>query len=277
MSIVLLAERLRVEERQLVAAFAARGLASELRDPASLAAPLQAARQPDAALVIDRGVTTAGRAVLATLLNAGGAVVVNRAATARLLADRLAFLRHLIVGGIPTPDTVVCFGEQPALDALRGLGYPALALSVQVDPAVPDALVPDTDAAEAVIEHRATLGHETTVLIQRYIEGRSVRLAVVGTQIVGIELMDYGDGRTVGSTPYRDVPDELAVIGQQVIARLGSGVYAIKVVESDAGPVVTGAGNLVDFRSLSDAGIDVAGAIASFALEQLAMAGGQDG
>lgn len=266
-TITLLAPRLRVEERLLLAAFADRDAEARLFDATTLALPLSGAQPALPSLVLDREVATADRATLAALLAAGGSTVVNRTATTRLLADRLALLRHLIIAGIPTPKTVVAFGEQPAVEALEQVGYPALLQSLQVDPRMPDAVVTDQDAGEAAIEHRAMLGRETALLVQQYVLGDVARVVIVGSAVVGVETI-RSDGGKVEYTPYELDSTALTELGAKVIGRLGSGVYAVEVVESDAGQVVVGASNLVDFRTLHDAGIDIAGKIADFMLSQ---------
>jgi [lysine-biosynthesis-protein LysW]---L-2-aminoadipate ligase len=266
----LLAPRLRVEERQLLAAFSARGVEATLADPTHIAVPLASPQSSVTALALDRGLATADAALLAALLAQGGTLVVNRAATARLLADRLAFLRHMIVAEIPVPQTTVAFGERATSRALSELGYPALLLPVSVDASNPPARAHDADAGEALVEHRRMLGHESLVLVQRNVLGTRLRLVVVGAAVVGVEVVRQGSDGALQYEEYQPLSPALATVGERVIGRLGSGVYEIQVVESINGPVVTGAGNLVDFRSLSAAGIDVAGLIADFALAQLA-------
>ena len=266
-SVTLLAPRMRVEERLLIAAFTQRDTEALLLDAATLALPLTGAQPSLPALVLDREVATADRATLAALLATGGATVVNRAATARLLADRLALLRHLIVAGIPTPRTVVAFGEQPAIVALDQIGYPALLQSLQVDPRMPDAVVTDHDAGEAAVEHRATLGRETALLVQECVIGDVARVVVVGSEVVGIEAI-RSEGGKVEFTPYERDSAGLTGCCAKVIARLGSGAYAVEVVESSAGPIVVGASNLVDFRTFHGAGIDIAGKLADYTISQ---------
>jgi [lysine-biosynthesis-protein LysW]--L-2-aminoadipate ligase len=253
--LALLASRLRVEERLLIQAFAARGHEAQLLDPSSLSVSLTSESSTIPSLVLDRGIATPEAATLGALLAAGGATVVNRTATTRLLADRLALMRHLVIAGIPVPETVVAFGEEPALDAVERVGYPVLLLSPQVDPRMTDTVAHDRDAAEALLEHRAMLGHERVVLVQRYVEGDSLRLVVVGTEVVAVE----GAG---------DVPDDVRQMVERVIGRLGSGTYTVKVVVAPAGPVVVAAANLTDFRALQEAGTDVAGKIADCTLAQ---------
>ena len=260
----LLAPRLRVEERLLMQAFAERACESALLDAAAMSMSLTGEPGALPIVVLDRNVATGERAVLGALLAASGSVVVNRTATMRMLADRLALVRHLVIAGVPVPETVVAFGEGPAIDAARQVGYPLRIMAPVVTPSLPDALAGDADSAEAILEHRATLAHETSVLLQSVPEGQCWRVVVVGDAIVA------ATGETAdGPAPTGDVPDEIAAVVERVVSRLGTGVYAVHVVETNGGPVVTGASNLVEFRALQQAGYDIAGRIADFTITQI--------
>jgi len=273
----LLAARLRVEERQLIEAFvrpdeAGSSYQAALLTPESLKLALRPSEPLPWKLIVQRGIITRELAALVALLNGSGVPTINRAATARLLSDRLALLRHLVFYGIPVPETIATYGETATLEAIAALGYPVLLQSVTVDPDFPSAAVTDLDAAEAIVEHRTTLGGEKAVLVQKLNPAvtRSLRLSIVGTSLVGIE--ERGD--PVAEAPYALYGGDWTPFGQlaaSLTARLGSGTYVIEVDESSDGLVVTGAGNLVDFRGLAAGGIDVAGAIAEFAREQLAL------
>ena len=287
MRIALLADRLRVEERMLADALSARGHVPELVSPTSMnvafgsggSANAQLAGQPAGSpfspeLALDRGAATTERAVLGALLTSMGTTLVNRPATTRLLADRLAAVRHLSFAGLPLPATMVSFGEAATFDAIETLGYPVLLKSIVADRSYPIGLIEDRDAAEAIIEHRNVLGDERGVLIQRFVAGpsQSVRLIVVGQEIVGIEQRELRGWRPGAESPYdayHGDTQSLQDLGARVIERLGSGVYSIEVLEPTSGPVVVGVENLVDFRSLVAREFDVAGAIADFALAQV--------
>ncbi|HET9016575.1 MAG TPA: hypothetical protein VFN57_13330 [Thermomicrobiaceae bacterium] len=271
--IALLADRLRVEERLIVEASARRGLEAVLLPPARIYLALDAPSVGVFDVAIERGMVTPERAALSALLASGGTLVINRAATARLLADRLALVRHLVYYGVPVPPTAVSFGEEATFDAIEGVGYPVILKSVVVDPDVPIALVEDRDAAEAIVEHRMMLGDEQAVLVQHFAPGRArtVRLAIVGHDLVGMEAR-----RNSGWRPAREAPWEpyegdttpLEAIAAELVTKLGSGIYAIEAIETDDAPVVVGVTNLVDFRSLAERGVDVAGAIVDFALAE---------
>jgi [lysine-biosynthesis-protein LysW]--L-2-aminoadipate ligase len=262
--VVVLAERLRVEERFLLTAFAARGWEANLVRPADLIVPLQAGMTPLSPVpqaVLDRTPATLESVALSGLLAAAGIALVNRTATTRLLADRLAFLRHLVTGQIPVPPTVASFGPESTLRAIEELGYPVYLKSMTRDPEMPVALVEDRDAAEALVEHRRMLGDERAVLVQKAVAdpNESVRLLVVGqrllaaTQLAGERWIVVDDARW-------------ASLAAAVCQRLGSGMYEIEAVQTSNGQVVLSASNTLEFRSLAEQGVPVAEAIAEYVI-----------
>ncbi len=266
--IALLAERLRVEERLLLAAFAAKGWDATLLRLADLVLPLQGERGeladlPQAAL--DRTRATPESAALSALLTSAGVAVVNRAATTRLLVDRLAFLRHMLVAGIPVPPTVASFGPESTLRAIETLGYPVYLKSLSASPTMPVALVEDRDAAEALVEHRSMLGDEQAVLVQKAIAepGEVVHLFIVGPHLVAAARCVDEQWQLVSTGAWERLAGAVA-------QRLGSGVYEIETAETDAGQVVISADNLLEFRSLAEQGAPIAQSIADHFLEFVA-------
>lgn len=277
MHVALLAERLRVEERQIADAFKAKGIASDLIKPASLSVNLNDAAEPVADLVLDRAVTTRDTSSLLTLLGSNDATIVNRPATSRLLADRMALIRHLIIAGLPVPQTRIAFGEESALDAIDELGYPVVIKTLDVRPGFPSAFVDDRDSAEAIVEHRNVLGHDQTTLIQGFqksVHDRSLRAVVIGSEAVAFDARPHDGWRPDPTGDYvntsaGEIGDEVKELAASVISRVGTGVYAILIIETENGPIVTGLENLVTFRHLSEQDIAPAELIVEFSLSQV--------
>jgi [lysine-biosynthesis-protein LysW]---L-2-aminoadipate ligase len=278
MHVALLAERLRVEERQIADAFKAQGISSDLIKPASLSVHLNESAAPVADLVLDRAVTTRDTASLLTLLGSNEATIVNRPATSRLLADRMALMRHLIIAGIPVPQTHIAFGEESALNAIDDVGYPVVIKTLDVRPGFPSAFVDDRDSAEAIVEHRNVLGHDQTTLIQGFqksLYDRSLRAVVIGSDVVAFDARSHDGWRPNPSGDYvnaDDVGDEVKKLAESVISRVGTGVYAVLIIETESGPVVTGLENLVTFRHLTEQGLNPAELIVEFSLSQVSAA-----
>lgn len=274
MHVALLAERLRVEERQIAEAFKARDISSDLIKPASLSVNLNESVAPGIDLVMDRGVTTRDETALLTLLGSNGATIVNRPATSRLLADRLALLRHLVIAGLPVPPSRAAFGEESALAAIEDVGYPVVIKTLDVEPAFPSAFVDDRDSAEAIIEHRTVLGHDQTTLIQgfqRSVHDRSLRAVVIGSEVVAFDARPHDGWRPNVADTYvvaEDVDSPARELADAVISRVGTGVYGILMIETADGPVVTGLENLVTFRHLAEHDINAAERIVEFSLAQ---------
>jgi [lysine-biosynthesis-protein LysW]---L-2-aminoadipate ligase len=277
MHVALLAERLRVEERQIAEAFKAKGISSNLIKPASLAMNLNDAAAPIADLVIDRAVTTRDTSSLLTLLGSNDATIVNRPATSRLLADRMALMRHLIIAGLPVPQTRIAFGEESALNVIDELGYPVVIKTLDVSPGFPSAFVDDRDSAEAIVEHRIVLGHDQTTLIQGFQKsehGRSLRAVVVGSEVVAFDARPHDGWRPDPTGDYvntDDVASDARELANAAISRVGTGVYAILIIETADGPVITGLENLVTFRHLAEQGINPAEMIVEFSLSQVSI------
>jgi [lysine-biosynthesis-protein LysW]---L-2-aminoadipate ligase len=274
MHVALLAERLRVEERQIADAFKAKGIPSDLIKPASISVNLNEAAAPVADLVLDRAVTTRDTSSLLTLLGSNNATIVNRPATSRLLADRMALIRHLVIAGLPVPPTRIAFGEESALEAVDDIGYPVVIKTLDVRPDFPSAFVDDRDSAEAIVEHRTVLGHDQTTLIQGFqksLHGRSLRAVVIGSDVVGFDARLHSGWRPDPNGEYvsaDSVSDGAQLLAEAVISRVGTGVYAVLMIETEDGPVVTGLENLVTFRHLAEQGIDPAEMIVDFSLAQ---------
>lgn len=294
MRIALLAERLRVEDRLLIEAFSARGHDAQLVDPTAMNIALingensrtgevnsETPRLLNVDLAVDRGHATTERAALGSLLASHGVTVINRAATTSLLADRLSAVRHLALANIPMAPTIVSFGEAGTFDAISALGYPVLLKSIVADHHYPTAIIEDRDAAEAIIEHRVTLGSEHGVLVQRFIDGpnHSVRIVIVGREIAAIERRALRGWRPASDTVYESFEGDakpIVELGRQVIDQLGDGIYSVEVIQSGSGPTVVGVQNLVDFRSVAQRGEDIAGSIADFVLSARGVLAGGD-
>ncbi len=139
-------------------------------------------------VVLERSLSYMRGLYATQILNAWGIPTVNMSHVAATCGDKLATSAALARAGIPQPRVKVAFTPEAALEAIEELGYP-----VVLKPTVGSwgrllAKINDRDAAEAILEHKETLGsyQHSIYYIQEYIQkpGRDIRAMVVGDQTV---------------------------------------------------------------------------------------------
>ena len=192
-TIGVLCARVRVEEKQLLAALGESGVFAAACSPADAPLPIgplptpldpppagaaAAARFPFApAIFIDRCQDRAIAAVVVAAYRALGVPTLDAGLAAT--GDRLAIAAALSRARLPRPETRVTCSATAALLALSELGYPSTLLPIA--PGAPVTWLLDVDVAEAVLEHRAVLGsaHEAVALIQAGVPRPTERVTVV--------------------------------------------------------------------------------------------------
>lgn len=156
------------------------------------------------------------------------------------------------------------------------MGYP-----VVLKPAIGSwgrlmARVNDRDSAEAILEHKDTLGgiQHSLFYIQEYIEkpGRDIRAFVVGGEtICAIErhsdhwITNTSRGGNAGTYP---VTAELDNLCRRTSEAIGGGIQAVDVFESDRGLLVNEVNYTMEFRnSIEPTGVNIPEKIIDYVLE----------
>lgn len=187
MRIALLTSRIRVEERLLVDELERRGIDHEVIDVRTRVFNIHDPspwRSFDAAL--ERCISQTQAVTAAAVLEAFGVPVINPRSVIETCGDKLVTSLRLAQHGVPTPGVRVALDAESALEAVEANGYPAV-----LKPTVGSwgrliARLNDRDAAEAVIEHKATLGgfQHGVFYVQEHVEkpGRDIRVFMLGEQ-----------------------------------------------------------------------------------------------
>jgi [lysine-biosynthesis-protein LysW]--L-2-aminoadipate ligase len=142
-------------------------------------------------LVLDRCLATS-RSVYATkFVDAYDIPVVNAPETADICADKVKNSLALEAAGVPTPATRVAFSKDAALEAIESFGYPCVLKPVVGSWGRLMAKIDSRAAAEAILEHKATLGHyeHKVFYVQEFVDkpGRDIRvLATDGEPVAGM-------------------------------------------------------------------------------------------
>ncbi|AUG48770.1 lysine biosynthesis enzyme LysX [Haloarcula taiwanensis] len=145
----------------------------------------------DLDIVVDRCLATS-RSVYATkFAQAYGVPVVNGPEVADTCADKVNNSLALEAAGVPTPNTDVAFTKDAALESIEKFGYPCVLKPVVGSWGRLMAKIDSRSAAEAILEHKETLGHyeHKIFYVQEFVEkpGRDMRvLAVDGEPIAAM-------------------------------------------------------------------------------------------
>jgi [lysine-biosynthesis-protein LysW]---L-2-aminoadipate ligase len=271
----MLHSRIRVEEKLLAAALEARGVELVRFDDRHVHVGLAA---PDPAMVscdviVERCINHSRALYLLKILNDWGVATVNTYDVANTCGDKLLTSAALVQAGVATPETLIAFTPEEAIAAIEELGYPAVLKPVVGSWGRLLARVNDRDAAEAILEHKVTLGsyQHGVFYIQRFIEkpGRDIRAFVVGDRTICAIYRDSPHWITNtargGRATNCPVTPELDAICRAAAAAVGGGVVAIDVLEGPDGLSVIEVNYTMEFRnSIDTTGVDIPGHIADY-------------
>ncbi len=277
MKVGLLLSRIRVEEKWLIEALEKRKIAYDRIDDRLVAFDLQ---QPGLwsqyDVVLERSLSFSRGLYAIEILNSWGIPTVNMAHVARTCGDKLATSSALAHAGVPQPRIKVAFTPEAAMEAIESLGYPVVLKPVVGSWGRLLSKVNDRDAAEAILEHKETLGsyQHSVFYIQEYISkpGRDIRAFVVGDETLCAiyrtsthwitNTARGGEGEVCPVTP------ELAEICRATSQAVGGGVLAIDVLEdAHRGLLVNEVNHTMEFHTLSPTtGVDIPGIIIDYTL-----------
>ncbi len=277
MRIAMLHNRLRIEEEMLLDALEDLGaevVAIDLRRTSFDLMNGEDWRQYD--LVIDRSLSLTSSLTATRIIEVYGVRCMNPSHSIELCSDKLRTSIELERAAIPTPRVMIATSPEAALTAIEEHGYP-----VVLKPTIGSwgrlvARVNDRDAAEALLEHRSTLGsaQQGVFYIQEHIDkpGRDLRVFVVGGEAIAAisRSSDHWLTNTARGAEAHGLPltPELADLGQRAAACVGSDVAAIDLLECpQRGLLVNEINHSMEFRnSISTTGVEIPRLIAEHAL-----------
>ncbi|MBI1748516.1 MAG: lysine biosynthesis protein LysX [Acidobacteria bacterium] len=275
MKLGVLCSIIRLEEKLLFEALRQRGVEFTKIDDRELVLDMHQSHY-DYDVILERCINHSRALHTLKILNDRGVRTVNTWEVANTCGDKLLTTNMLVKHGVPTPRTYVAYTPESALAAIERLGYP-----VVLKPAVGSwgrllAKVNDRDAAEALLEHKQTLGsyHHSTFYIQEYVNkpGRDIRSFVVGDQTIcaiyrsaGHWITNTARGGRAGNCP---VTSELNDISVRAAKAVGGGVLAIDLFETDKGLTVNEVNYTMEFRnSIQVTGVPIHEKVIDYALK----------
>ncbi|MFW6153019.1 MAG: lysine biosynthesis protein LysX [Halobacteriota archaeon] len=264
--------RIRADERMLFEALAERDhevVRVDVRDTSF------AVDEPPAALagcdvVLDRTIAMSRGLYVSRLLSQHGLTVINRPEVIATCGDKVATSLALEGAGVPTPRTEVAFTVETALEVIESFGYPCVLKPVIGSWGRLLAKVESRHAAEAILEHKATLGHyqHQVFYVQEYVPkpGGDVRVLTVDGEPVAAMTREADHWLTNAAkgaaVTERSIDDELERLAREASHAVGGGLLGVDLMETAEGYTVHEVNHGVEFRALDSAvETDIAGAI----------------
>jgi [lysine-biosynthesis-protein LysW]--L-2-aminoadipate ligase len=277
MKIGFLLSLIRMDEKLLLAEFEKRkDISLELVDDRQLSFQLGKDRERfDYDVVLERCINHSRALHALVIFESAGIRCINTARVAATCGDKLLTSLALKVNGVPQPEVRVAFTEESALQAIEEMGYP-----VVLKPAVGSwgrllAKVNDRDSAEALLEHKTTLGsyHHSIFYIQKYVDkkGRDIRSFVVGDQCIGAIyrtsphwITNTARGGLATNCPLNDGLKDISIRAAKAV---GGGIVAIDLFETEKGLLVNEVNYTMEFKnSITPTGVNIPAKIVDYAV-----------
>jgi len=277
MKVGVLYSRVRVEEKWIFEDLEKRGIDYEKIDDRQAIFNLA---NPGAWLkydvVLERSLSFKNGLYATQILNGWGIPTVNMAHVAATCGDKLTTSVALNQAGIPQPNVWVAFTPESALEIMEQVGFPVVLKPVIGSWGRLLSKINDRDAAEAILEHKETLGssQHSVFYIQEYIQkpGRDIRTFVIGERTVcGIYrnsshwITNTARG---GKAEICPITAELNVLSLAAAQAVGGGVIAVDILEdSQRGYLVNEVNHTMEFHSTVPlTGVDIPGMLVDFAM-----------
>jgi len=233
----------------------------------------------DLDLVVDRCLSTSRSLYATRFLDSYGVPVVNSPETGDVCADKARNSLALAEADVPTPATEVAFTKEAALEAIESFGYPCVLKPVVGSWGRLMAKIDTRDAAEAILEHKETLGHyeHKVFYVQEFVDkpGRDIRaLAVDGEPVAAMTRSSdhwLTNAARGGETESFDLDDRARELVARASEAVGGGMLGVDLMEvgvdadaAEAGGEGSGeytvheVNHTVEFKALDAAsGVDV--------------------
>lgn len=219
----------------------------------------------DVDVVLERSISHSRGLYVSRIFEAHGVPVLNSSAVAEKCGDKYITSQLLVQRNIPTPRVLMAFDADAALEATDAMGYPCVLKPVVGSWGRLLARVDSHEMAEAVIEHKASLGVNHKVFyVQEYINkpGRDIRAFVIGDEPIGAIyrssenwITNTARGGVATNCP---LTPELVAICRETAQALGGGLLAVDLFETDDGFTVNEVNHTMEFRnSIETTGVNI--------------------
>ncbi len=221
-------------------------------------------------IVVDRCLATSRSRYVTRFVEAYDVPVVNDPETAAICADKARNSLVLAEADVPTPATEVTFTKESAMESIEEFGYPCVLKPVIGSWGRLMAKIDSRDAAEAILEHKETLGHyeHKVFYIQEFVEkpGRDIRVVATDGEPVAAMARSSDHWLTNAArgaeTEPIEVTDEMAALVERASDAVGGGLLGVDLMETGDSYTVHEVNHTVEFKALNEvADVDVPAAV----------------
>jgi len=206
-------------------------------------------------------------------LEALGHRVVNPFSCAWVCGNKLFGSLELVKHHIATPKTTLAFAEGSALRTIEQMGYPAVVKPVVGSWGRLSALMRDSEAARAIVEHREEMFPLYQIYyLQEFVKRppRDIRSFVLGDRtIAAIYRYSGADWRTNtargGRAEACKITPELDELSVRAARAVGGEFVGVDLMEGEEGLVVHEVNNTTEFKNTVPAtGVDIPGMVIDY-------------
>jgi [lysine-biosynthesis-protein LysW]--L-2-aminoadipate ligase len=225
-------------------------------------------------IVVDRCLATSRSRYATRFVDSYDVPVVNDPETAAVCADKADNSLVLAEAGVPTPATDVAFTKESALESIEAFGYPCVLKPVVGSWGRLMAKIDSRSAAEAILEHKETLGHyeHKVFYIQEFVEKPGRDMRVVATDGEPVAAMARSSEHWLTNAAQGAETEEIAVtpamadLVERASDAVGGGLLGVDLMEvggADSGEyTVHEVNHTVEFKALDEVtDVDVPGAV----------------
>ncbi|MEF8775458.1 MAG: lysine biosynthesis protein LysX [Haloarculaceae archaeon] len=219
-------------------------------------------------VLLDRCLSTSRSLYATRFADAYGVPIVNNAETADICADKVRNSLALENAEVPTPNTEVAFTKEAALEIVEGFGYPCVLKPVVGSWGRLMAKLDSRSAAEAVLEHKETLGHyeHKVFYVQEFVDkpGRDIRVLATDGEPVAAMVRESDHWLTNAAkgaeTNTFELDDEALDLVERASAAVGGGLLGVDLMEvgvdeetgTHDGYTVHEVNHTVEFKALNE-------------------------
>lgn len=280
LSLSLLYDIIRWEEKELVKAARARGVKIALVDAKRTLIDVtgEEVEQVYGDAVIQRCVSYYRSLHTTAALENKGVLVVNSYQVILTCGNKLLTTLALVKAGVPTPKTVLAFTPETVLQYLEKVDYRAVLKPVVGSWGRLLAPLKDRESAEAILESRKFMYPIYQVYyVQELVKRppRDIRATVVGDEVVAAIYRVSPPGRWKtsiargGKAKPCKVAGELEDLSLRAAEAVGGGVLGVDIMESAEGLLVHEVNHTVEFAAtVPVTHVDVAGKIVDYVIKR---------